>query len=169
MYAIPPGVRMYAIPPGVRMYAIPQCTYVQQCCHTNILWVCLHLRIFTHFTPLYVHGIPCYHLVPLVPLQLPIQPVRRTVKSTEPSKTPSKPSTSSDTQAEIKSTSRHQPVAAPDKSFNKVVQELELKRSPSPVKPPVHKSGVGSHGADVLSVAIAIAEKASVLPSSTQM
>ena len=60
-------------------------------------------------------------------------------------------------------------MAAPDKSFSMAVQELKVKRSPSPAKPPPHKSGVGSHGVDVLSVAIAIAEKASVLPSSNQM
>ena len=134
-----------------------------------ILIYCKYACTHTYTLRALIHSIPCYDHVPLVPLQLPIQPVRRTGKSAEPSKTPSKASTSSDTQAETKSTSRHQPVAAPDKSFNKVVQELELKRSPSPVKPPVHKPGVGSHGADVLSVAIAIAEKASVLPSSAQM
>ena len=112
---------------------------------------------------------------------MPIHPERKPTISSKPTNVSSE-SDSSKSQAQPTSkphphSTRHhtlastkrQPVAPNEKQVKKIVDELKTRR---PATPPAgqashssHPTGGLSHGADVLAVAIAIAEKSEMLPT----
>lgn len=110
-------------------------------------------------------------LVPFASLQLPIHPSRKPAQQADQPKGSSKPSTTPAEASNTPTSHPHtQPVAPGNKQFGRVLKELQSLKPSSTHSGPdsAHPTAPAPHGADVLSVAIAIAEKASVLPSSSQ-